>query len=265
MKKYMMVASTFFKVQMVYRFDVIMGTLELCGRILFAWIIWSAVFAEREIVNDFTFDAMLFYYVASSFLVTLDTSSNVCSTVSSGIRGGEFSKQMVIPMNPQGYFCAQIFGIAGYSAIFSVIAIVLVTILTRMGFILSGNLFLVILAVMTIPLGIVCMVCYYYFIGLTAFKFQDVGFFMYIQWTVREFLTGSMVPLFLLPSGLLQIVKFLPFPHVVYTPVMLLMGRCSIKEGLVGFCTLAAWTIMLWLVNDYMYNRLRVKYDGVGI
>lgn len=265
MKKYIMVAGMFFKTQMVYRFDVFMSTLELLGRILFAWIIWSAIFAERDMVDGFTFKAMLFYYVASSFLSSLDSSSNVGSTVSSWIRGGEFSKRMVIPINPQGYFCAQTMGVAGYSAIFSIIAIALIAVISRFGVMFSGSVISIALALVMILLGLICMVCYYYFIGLTAFKFQDIGFFIYIQWTVRDFLTGSMVPLFLLPDTVLYIVKFLPFPHIVYTPVMLLMGRISFMEGLSGFIVLAVWTTVLSLTNNYMYNKLRVKYDGVGI
>lgn len=265
MKKYAMVAGMFFKSQMVYRFDVFMGILELLGRILFAWIIWSAIFTQRELVDGFTFEAMLFYYVASSFLASLDSSGDVCSTVASWIRGGQFSKQMVLPVNPQGYFCAKTLGVAGYSAIFSVAAIALVAVISRFGMMFGGNAASMALAVVMVPLGISSMVCYYYFIGLTAFKFQDVGFFLYIQWTVRDFLTGSMVPLFLLPDGVLRMVRFLPFPHVVYTPVMLFMGRMSLAEGLTGFAVLLTWTVVLALANNFMYNKLRVKYDGVGI
>ncbi len=265
MKKYIMVSATFFKAQIAYRFNVFMGILELLGRILFAWIIWSAVFSEKGLINGFSFEAMLFYHIASSFLASLDTSSSICSNVSSAIRGGEFSKQMLIPMEPQAYFCAQVLGVAGYNAIFSIIAIAIVAFTTGTDLIITKNPLSLIFAVMTIPLGIICMVCYYYFIGLTAFKFQDVGFFLYIQWTVRDFLTGSMLPLFLLPAGLLQVANLLPFPHVVYTPVMLLMGKCSLSEGLMGFCILSIWTIVLWIVNIIMYNKLRIKYDGVGI
>lgn len=187
------------------------------------------------------------------------------STVSNSIRGGTFSKNMVIPMNPLGYYCAQILGVAGYNSIFSVIAIALVITVFPIGVMLGGSLGLIALAITMIPLGIICMVCYYYLIGIAAFKFQDVGFFMYIQWTVRDFLTGSMVPLFLLPPVILHIVQYLPFPHVVYTPVMLLMGRMGYREGLTGLLVLSIWTTVLVIMNHFLYNRLRVKYDGVGI
>ncbi|NLC43534.1 MAG: ABC transporter permease, partial [Clostridiales bacterium] len=61
MKQYIETAKILFKSQMVYRFDVIMTALATVGRIVFAYIVWSVIFNDKEIIGGFTFQSMLSY------------------------------------------------------------------------------------------------------------------------------------------------------------------------------------------------------------
>jgi ABC-2 type transport system permease protein len=109
------------------------------------------------------------------------------------------------------------------------------------------------------------MVCYHYFIGVLTFKFFEIGFFMHVQSNIIAFVTGSLVPLSLLPAAALSVLRFLPFTHVVYTPAMLLCEQLSAAEGRGGLTIIAVWTAAMLAAAQYAYGRLRVKYDGVGI
>jgi ABC-2 type transport system permease protein len=116
-----------------------------------------------------------------------------------------------------------------------------------------------------IPVGLSFMVFYQYFIGTLAFKFQDIGFFRHVQGSVIAFLTGAIVPLALLPEAVTGALRFLPFTYVTYMPAMLLTGRAGAGEGLFGLAVIVAWTAAMSAVCQLTYNRLRVKFDGVGI
>jgi hypothetical protein len=76
---------------------------------------------------------------------------------------------------------------------------------------------------------------------------------------------GGIVPLALLPGGVMQVFRFVPFTHVVYTPAMLLMGKVTIHEGLMGFAVLAVSAALMAAINHAAFRHLRVRYDGVGI
>ena len=264
MKKYMAVANILFKAQIIYRFDVAMTALETIGRVLFAWLVWGAIFDTRTLVGGFEFEAMLMYYVISSFLTSMDKSWGVSGEVSTRIRAGTFSKFMIIPANPQAHFLAQTFGATAYYALFALpVAIISGFIFGAGGDI--GQTENLILGFIMMPLGMALMVSYHYFIGLMAFKFQDVEFFRHFQGMIVHFAQGGLIPLSLLPVTALNLLRLLPFPHVVYTPTMLFMGRMDLREGFSSFCVLAAWTLGMLAVVDFTYNRLRHKYDGVGI
>jgi ABC-2 type transport system permease protein len=81
MKKYMEVAKVLFKAQLAWRFDIAFNMLFTVTKILFAYILWGAVFGERMEVAGFTFDAMLSYYIISSFISQMEMSDGVSGEI----------------------------------------------------------------------------------------------------------------------------------------------------------------------------------------
>jgi len=262
---YWAVVKHCFRIRIVYRYEVLMNLLEIIGRVLFAWLLWSAVFAGHETVGGFTLPAMLLYYLLSSFLSALDISGGVSGEISSRIRDGTFSRFMVIPTNTQLHFIAQNMGTSAFYALFAGLIAALCAICIRVDLLFTTSIAAVVCALVIIPLGLIFMVCFHFFIGTLTFKFQDIDFFLRVQGVILEFITGGVVPLILLPEGVISAMRFIPFIHVVYTPVMLLMGRLSLEDGLLGLTVLTGWTVIMAAVSQIMFKRLRTRYDGVGI
>ncbi|MDR1600177.1 MAG: ABC-2 family transporter protein [Oscillospiraceae bacterium] len=262
--KFIAVARTLFKAQTAYRFDMAMAAVETLGRVLFARILWGVVFQSRETVGGFTYQRMLAYYVVSSFLVSLETSYSVESELNERIRGGSFSKYMVIPTNPIAHFMARTCGSALYSAMFTSVAAVFGA--AAFGARLTGAVEpgAAASAALMIPLGLAFMVCFRFWIGVMAFRFEDAGFFIHLEGSVIQFVTGAMVPLALLPDSVTGALRFLPFHYVTYTPAMLLTGQLSRREGWAGLAILAAWMCVMLPLAQLTYDRARVRYDGVG-
>jgi ABC-2 type transport system permease protein len=265
MRKYLSVAKLFFKAQIVYRFDVALTAIATIWRVLFAWILWGAVFEGHETVSGFTFQAMLSYYLVSSFLASFDMSNGVSMEMSGRIRGGTFSKYMVIPARPQLHFLSQSFGSGVYYALFSIVAAVFCAFAFRVELAFTSSPAALLCAVLMVPLGITFMVGYNFILGIMSFKFQDIGFIWYVQASLVSFFTGAIVPLSLLPDAFVNILRFMPFTYVTYMPAMLITGQARAGEGLFGLAVLSVWTAGTMLAGQFAYERLRVKFDGVGI
>ena len=265
MKKYMAVAIMLFKAQMAYRFDVMMTAASTVWRVAFAWILWGAIFTGRDDVGGFTFQAMLSYYVVNSFLTTMDMSGGVSMEVSDRIRGGTFSKFMVIPSNPQFHFLSQTLGVSAYYGLFAVLAAAVSALVFRVDLVFTADPSRIFLAIAIFLLGIVCMNSCQFFVGLWAFRFQDIRFLLFTFPTVVQFFRGEFVPLSLLPDAFAYVLRYLPFTHITYTPTMLLTGRMDLAEGLRGLAVLGVWTVGMMIVSQLTYNRLRIKYAGVGV
>jgi len=119
LRKYLEVFRWSFKMQMVWRFDVAMTVLATIGRIVTAWVLWRAIYAGNEYVKGFSFDAMLSYYITSSFLNSLDFSNQMSGEISYLIRDGAFSKHMTTPMDPFGFFSSMTAGESAFHLGFS--------------------------------------------------------------------------------------------------------------------------------------------------
>jgi len=265
MRKYWAVTKHCFRVQIVYRYEVIMNLLEVVGRILFAWLLWSAIFLQHETVGGFTLMTMLFYYVLSSFIAALDISGAVSGEISARIRDGTFSRYMVIPTNTLSHFIAQNIGTSAFYGLFAGLIAGVCALIFNVDFVLTACFTPLAVAVLMIIMGLIFMVCFHFFIGVLTFKFQDIGFFLHIQGAILEFITGGVIPLILLPGGVMQVLRFVPFVHVIFTPVMLLMGKMPLTEGIFGLVVLSVWTVTMALVGQIVFRLMRTRFDGVGI
>ena len=263
--KYLEVFRLSFKMQIVWRFDVAMTMVATTGRILAAWILWQAIFSGHTAIKGFSLASMLTYYILSAILASIDFSGQISGEVSYLIRNGRFSGHMVTPMNPLGFFSSMSAGESAFHLGFSLLAALICAVLFQIDLVFTTDVMRILTAVIMIPLGLAFMAIYHFIIGILTFKFTEIGFFMHIQGNIIAFATGSLVPLSLLPGGVLAVLRFLPFTHVVYTPVMLLCGQISAEEGLTGLAVVTVWVTAMLVLSQLSYRHLRVKYDGVGI
>lgn len=264
MRKYIEVAKIMFKAQMAYRFDVVMTMLFTITKILFAYILWGAIFDQNEVVGGFTFSMMLSYYIISSFLAQIEMSGSVSAEVSERIHSGMFSKYMVIPAGVNSYFLAQTIGkIAFYFIFVGGITIVWMFVF-GVGSAVTGSMMMILAAVVIMVLGLLFMMQLNFLLGMLAFEFQDISFLLIIKDNLVAFVTGGLVPLVLLPQGIVAVMKWFPFYYVTYLPAMLMIGKNG-DEALTGMITLSIWLVVFAVLNKVVYEKMRVIYDGVGI
>lgn len=264
MSKYIETAKVMFKCQLAYRFDIIMNIVLTVSKMLLAYVLWSAVFESQGTVAGFTLNSMMSYYIISSFLTQLDQATNTGWNIAEDIRNGSFSKYIIKPMSIFGYFTANTAGVSSFLLIFNLLAAVLWALIFRVEFVMTDDVLLILQAVVLILLGLLFMVQLSYFIGILAFKVLDVTVFMLVKDNTAEFVKGSLIPLTLLPPGIIGIMKFFPFYYITYLPTMLLLGRNG-NEALTGIVVLICWIILFRFINSFTYKRLRHRYEGVGI
>jgi ABC-2 type transport system permease protein len=262
--KYITILTTYWKAQIVWRFDVMMSVLLTVSRILLAYILWGAIYDGRAEVAGLTFMQMLTYYIVVSFLRELDMSSSTCEEFAHRIRNGLFSAYLVRPASAQGHFFAQTAGVSAFYGMFQLLAAVLWVFVFRVKFALACAPFELIGALSLAGLGLLFMASMNYAISVLAFPFNDVQTFNMIKDNLMNFVTGTLVPLALLPAGVVSAMRALPFYYVAYLPSMIVIGRGTGEIGR-GLATLALWTVFFLILGRATHEVYRKKYDGVGI
>lgn len=264
MKKYIEIAKVFLKQQFMWRADNIFNLILTVTKIAFAYILWGAVFQSKDVVAGFTFQSMLSYYLISAFLSQLERSGEISKEISTKIRNGTFSKYMVLPVNIQKYYISMQIGTILFYLGCNLLAAMVWNYVFKINFVMMQNPLILLYAVVLILLGLLFMIQLNYFLGILAFKLQEISTILMIKDNLLALITGSMIPLALLPEKIVECMKLFPFYYVTYLPSMLLIGRCK-EEALLGVFVMMCWILAFAMINNVIYKKYRIKYDGVGI
>jgi ABC-2 type transport system permease protein len=264
MRKYIEIGKITFRAELAYRFDVFVGILLSIFRIFLGFILWSALFQEKSEIGGFTFNMMVTYYIIISFFSKLDTSEGIVGQLSSEIRQGKFSKYLVQPLKPLGYFISCnyartlfIFFISGFvTAVFFLIF--------NEYLVFNTSFTMVLVAVFINLLGLNFLMLLNYFIGILSFKFYDISAFNMIKQSIFEFITGTFIPLVLFPSWVQGFMKLFPFYYIYYYPAAMIVTGNN-NEVFLAITILISWNILMFAVIQITYKRLRKKFEGVGI
>lgn len=264
MRKYLEVAKIYLKQQLIWRADTVFQLIILVTKILFAYLLWGAIYGNKQEVAGFTFTAMLSYYIISSFLSIIDTSGEIGQDISSRIRNGTFSSYMILPMGTLRFYIARQFGTTVFYGVCILGALALWMVLFPVGFVMTGSWQILLAVLVLVGIGMLFMVQLNYFLGILTFRFQEISTFLMIKDNLIALITGALIPLVLLPEGLIMVMKFFPFYYVTYLPSMALIGKCQ-DEIITGIVVLTAWSLCFAVLNRVFFGRYRIKYDGVGI
>ena len=263
-KKYCEVAKINFKGCIIWRFDILANLLLTVTKITFAYILWKAVFGENDVIGGFTFYSMLTYYVTGAFLSGADMSKKISTEICTRVISGTFSKYIIIPVNIQIYFMAQNFGRLIFYLLLNIISLFTWIFVLQIRFTFTNNAYYLGIAAVMALLGLIFMTEFQFFIGILSFKFLEISMFRIIVDNVMVFITGAAIPLSLLPEAVTAVMRIFPFYYIIYLPSMLAIGRNG-NEALSGLIIIFAWVLAFFIINNLLYKRLRVLFEGVGI
>ena len=241
---------------MTYRANFI---CHFIGNILSAFImyfVWQSVFlsSDSDTFMGFNMENMV-VYLFITFLTDYKTYSDGAWTVGEEIKDGSIAMRMIRPCSFEMCFLFQELGTRIVCA--SIIFVPMVLGVEIYRFAVNGAVcfqivnFLLYLLSMTIAymISFYFNVCY----GFMAFFFKNLWGTEIIKDTLVSFLSGGLIPLAFLPSGLAAVLDVLPFASLRYTPVMIYMGMYSAGEiawhiGLQLFWMLAMWGLskLVW-------------------
>ena len=229
----------------------------LIGEIMSAFImyfVWKAVFlsSDSDTFMGFTMEDMV-VYLFITFLTGYLTYSDGAFAVGEEIVDGSIAMRMIRPCSFEMCFLFQELGNRLISV--SMIFVPMVAGVEVYRYIVCGTLRFNIVSFLLyiLSLLIAYMISFYFNVcyGFMAFFFKNLWGTTLIKETVVSFLSGAVVPLAFLPSGLAAVLNILPFASLSYTPVMIYMGMYSAGE--------TAWRIglqLFWLVFMYGVSKL---------
>ncbi|MDP4119742.1 MAG: ABC-2 family transporter protein [Bacillota bacterium] len=93
-------------------------------------------------------------------------------------------------------------------------------------------------------------ICY----GFLAFFLKNLWGSNVLKSVIVSFLSGATIPLAFLPLGLRNVLQFLPFASLSYTPVMIYMGKYQGAQLLISFGLQIFWVFCMWAISRLIWR-----------
>ena len=230
------------------------------GEIMSAFImyfVWKAVFlsSDSDTFMGFTMEDMV-VYLFITFLTGYLTYSDGAFSVGMEILDGSIAMRMVRPCSFEMCFLFQELGNRLISM--TMIFVPMVAGVEIYRFCITGEVRfnLMYFGFYLLSLVFAYMISFYFNViyGFMAFFFKNLWGTTLVKETLVSFLSGGIIPLAFLPAGLANVLNFLPFASLSYTPVMIYMGMYSVTEILWRIGLQIFWMLVMMGLSKLVWN-----------
>lgn len=100
--------------------------------------------------------------------------------------------------------------------------------------------------------------------GMIAFFTTYIFGMLMAKNALLSFLTGQLIPISFFPETVQKIFNFLPFSSMVYTPVMIYLGKYTGRT--LGFILLrqAVWVVILYVLGSLIWKKVTKRLVVLG-
>ena len=256
MKKYLPFLRAGAMNTLSYRFNCLVWALITVCQVACLVFLWLAVYRSSAggmdaAIHGFTYREMIAYVVLTTIFGFVTYNNDTLWDINTDIKKGTVGNFLIKPISYRGKFAATslgnlltmtlMFGLPFYTA--ALIA------LSRLGFLpdlrfpeFFAHLGLFLLSGLCASLlndaiaYIFGVLCFYTSSGWGLNSLKD---------TLISFLSGTMLPLAFFPTGLREVLRWLPFAGMSQNPVLILMMKYDLAQSLRCVALSAAWVVVL--------------------
>ena len=93
--------------------------------------------------------------------------------------------------------------------------------------------------------------------GFSAFVFKNLWGSNLLKTSIVAFMSGSLIPLAFFPKVVSAILSFLPFSSLIYTPVMIIVGKYDASQILQALLLQFFWLIVMVGLSQLIWKRVQ--------
>lgn len=223
--------------------------------------LWTAVYDSNTIqLGSFSLEGMLAYQ-AWVLVVSLLTQSFNDTNLAEDIRLGRISAYLVYPFDFWQFHGAKF--LANLSLQFG-ISLIMISLLVASSFIDLPNLTTLLKSYLLCLLIAFTWFTLTFMMGILSFWLDETWVLRVILINLTGFFSGSIIPLELFPSWLLDLIYYTPFPYLTSVPVNTFMQRSEVAF-LPATLIISAWLIGFIVLARFLWHRGVRMYTAAGI
>jgi ABC-2 type transport system permease protein len=252
MEYYVYTIKCGFKSKIIYRLSAWLGSISGIITFLIQILIWKALLGNG-VRFDTTFEIMLTYLVITQ-IASAFVNSFSGATIARLIRNGDISLYLVRPINLKIHLFFDDFG----KNIFNVFIInlpVCFVLICFWGFQLPNEPIIYCYVILMLINGMFLLFHYKYILGVLTFWLIKNPFTTWGFQNAESIFSGKVLPIWLCPTWLVTVTKYLPFRYFTYEAVALFVGKASIESVMHVLIVQYFWIIMFLLLEHIISKR----------
>lgn len=260
MPKYLSLAQTSLQQAIAYRVTTLINIGLNFIWVFILYYLWRAAFSERQMIEGFTWDDMRTYVVIAYALNAL-VGWRVGSDMMYTIRTGEILRDLTRPLN---YCGTQLSRAAGASVVEGIASLIIALVigLTFIQIRPPDSIQAALLFAAAVIMGYFTKALIVFCVSLLMFwTLNGVG----ISWAreaIINVLSGTIIPLAMMPDWLQWIARVSPMRGIVSTPLTIYLGKATGSEAIWLLVLQAAWLTGLWFFANWAW---RTAFNTVEI
>ncbi|MGJ6981356.1 ABC transporter permease [Aestuariimicrobium soli] len=258
--KYRSIAEVVVQQSVAYRASTAMSVVLTFFWVVILYYMWRSAYAGQASIAGLGWDDMRTYIVLAFALNAL-VGWRVGSGMMATIRSGDVLLDFVRPLNYAATQVAKGVGGAVIEGIAS-LAITLVIGLVWLRISPPASVPAALLFVVAVVLGFLTKLMIVFLVSLLVFWTQSGIGLMWSQQAVIQILSGTIVPLALMPGWLRVVAEVMPMRGIASTPALIYLGQASGADALRLLGLQAGWLAVLVVLANLAWRR---AFDAVEI
>lgn len=266
-RTYLPFASNELKRQLSYKGAFYLWILISMFSSFISYFLWMAIYGSSEsgVIGNLTQKEMVVYvfmvYVTSS-MVTV----SISDWVSEDVVKGNVAMNLIKPIDYRMSLISMAVGNMAYRllapGIFVWIGIEIYKVF-RLGMepVSFGT---IVVFLLSCAMSFLIFVLFDFCFGMIAFFTTYIFGLMLVKDAILKLLTGQLIPISLFPEVFQNIFEFLPFSSMVYTPVMIYLGKYSGKTMMSALGRQVFWVVFLYALGSVIWKQVSKRLVVLG-
>lgn len=230
-------------------------------KLLILILFWTAIFKHTTVIQGFELNDMILYYfgihTTSYFInpfciITYDMYKDITT--------GNMDLYLTKPLS---YFLIHYISKLHHYIFGSLIFLGISSLLKEVGLVNVSYMNLIFI-VFFILLSCTLLYLMFLTIGILTFYLKNTLSLRDILWAFIRLLCGTLLPLEFYPKIVLNVLEYLPFKYIYYTPSMLLIKNINMMEIVKELVIIFIWITLLIKFNQWLWRKAVKKNTALG-
>jgi ABC-2 type transport system permease protein len=249
---------------LVYRWNFAIRAVFSFVHLAYVFILWGSAFHGQTEIGGFSLQSTLTYFVTMLLLQFFISAFNEDYQISEEIRNGLINQFLLKPIN---YFLYRISIFVAARLVTGMLAVIPFLILLPLLWnylTFPHELWRVGIGIPALIMSATIQFSIAYCFGMLTFWFLEIQSFIILSMSIETVLGGQIFPLDLMPAGIYQLSKYLPYYYQMYFPAAIITGRIDYAQAVGGLGIQIFWTVALLAIAELLWRRGLRRHTAVG-